>query len=100
MLPQVFQVATGMCGRVLTSAQLAQDLYPMMLLAPNGQVFSAGSTATIRPAFPADYCAVKSMSALLVETLGALPEELGQVSELLGDAGYFSEANARRVSTP
>ena len=45
-LPQVFQVATG-TWRNLTSAQLAQDLYPMMLLAPNGKVFNAGpSTAT------------------------------------------------------
>ena len=45
-LPQVFQVATG-TWRDLTSAQLAQDLYPMMLLAPNGKAFNAGpSTAT------------------------------------------------------
>ena len=29
----------------------------------------------------------------MVETLGALPEALGEVSELLTDAGYFSEAN-------
>jgi hypothetical protein len=29
----------------------------------------------------------------MVETLGALPEALGEVSELLADAGYFSEAN-------
>ena len=29
----------------------------------------------------------------MVERLGALPEELGEVSELLADAGYFSEAN-------
>jgi transposase len=29
----------------------------------------------------------------MVETLGALPEKLGEVSELLTDAGYFSEAN-------
>ncbi len=29
----------------------------------------------------------------MVETLGALPEELGEVSEVLADAGYFSEAN-------
>ena len=46
-LPQVFQVATG-TWRNLTSAQLAQDLYPLMLLAPNGQVFNAGPTATTR----------------------------------------------------
>lgn len=29
----------------------------------------------------------------MVETLGALPEALGEVGELLTDAGYFSEAN-------
>jgi hypothetical protein len=46
-LPQVFQVATG-TWRNLTNAQLAQDLYPMMLLAPNGRVFNAGPTATTR----------------------------------------------------
>ncbi len=46
-LPQVFQVATG-TWRSLTSAQLAQDLYPQMLLAPNGQVFNAGPTTTTR----------------------------------------------------
>ena len=46
-LPQVFQVATG-TWRDLTSAQLAQDLYPLMLLAPNGKFFNAGPTATTR----------------------------------------------------
>ena len=35
----------------------------------------------------------KQQIAPMVETLGALPEELGEVSELLADAGYFSEAN-------
>jgi hypothetical protein len=34
-LRQVFQVATG-TWRSLTSAQLAQELYPVMPLAPNG----------------------------------------------------------------
>jgi hypothetical protein len=46
-LPQVFQVATG-TWRNLTNAQLAQDLYPTMLLAPNGRVFNAGPTTTTR----------------------------------------------------
>jgi hypothetical protein len=46
-LPQVFQVATG-TWRNLTSAQLAQDLYPMMLVAPNGRVFNAGPPTTTR----------------------------------------------------
>ncbi|MDQ3562960.1 MAG: DUF1929 domain-containing protein, partial [Pseudomonadota bacterium] len=46
-LPQVFQVSTG-TWRDLTNAQLGQDLYPMMLLAPNGKVFNAGPTATTR----------------------------------------------------
>ena len=45
--PQVFQVATG-TWRNLTNAQLAQDLYPLMLLAPNGKVFNAGPTETTR----------------------------------------------------
>jgi hypothetical protein len=35
----------------------------------------------------------KQQIAPMVETLGALPEALGEVSELLTDAGYFSEAN-------
>ena len=46
-LPQVFQVATG-TWRSLTNAQLAQQPYAMMLLAPNGRVFDAGPTATTR----------------------------------------------------
>jgi transposase len=35
----------------------------------------------------------KQQIAPMVETLGALPKALGEVSELLTDAGYFSEAN-------
>ena len=35
----------------------------------------------------------KQQIAPMVETLGALPETLGKVSESLTDAGYFSEAN-------
>ena len=35
----------------------------------------------------------KQQIAPMVETLDALPEKLGEVSELLTDAGYFSEAN-------
>ena len=35
----------------------------------------------------------KQQIAPMVETLSALPEELGEVDELLADAGYFSEAN-------
>ncbi|MGH7752496.1 MAG: Kelch repeat-containing protein, partial [Gemmatimonadales bacterium] len=46
-LPQVFEVATK-TWRSLTGAQLAQDLYPQMLLAPNGRVFSPGPTQTTR----------------------------------------------------
>ena len=46
-LPQVFQVATG-TWRSLTNAQLLQQNYPMMLLAPNGRVFDAGPLATTR----------------------------------------------------
>ncbi|MBV8208060.1 MAG: carboxypeptidase regulatory-like domain-containing protein [Acidobacteria bacterium] len=40
-LPQVFQVSTG-TWRNLTSAQLLQALYPVMFVAPNGQVIYAG----------------------------------------------------------
>ena len=40
-LPQVFQVATG-TWRNLTSAQLMQALYPVMLVAPNVKVVYAG----------------------------------------------------------
>ena len=46
-LPQVFEVARG-TWRDLTNAQLAQDLYPMMLLAPNGKVFNAGPDINTR----------------------------------------------------
>jgi hypothetical protein len=46
-LPQVYQTATG-TWRSLTSAQLSQDLYPMMFLAPNGKVFLAAPTQTSR----------------------------------------------------
>jgi len=40
-LPQVYQVATN-TWRDLTTAQLQQPLYPVMLLAPNGNIFNAG----------------------------------------------------------
>jgi hypothetical protein len=46
-LPQVFEVATG-SWRSLTNARLNQDLYPQMLLAPNGRVFNPGPSATTR----------------------------------------------------
>ncbi len=46
-LPQVFQVGSG-TWRNLTSAQLMQALYPVMLLAPNGQVFYAGPDTNTR----------------------------------------------------
>jgi hypothetical protein len=46
-LPQVYQAATG-TWRSLTSAQLSQDLYPMMFLAPNGKVVYAGPTQNTR----------------------------------------------------
>jgi len=35
----------------------------------------------------------KQQIAPMVDTLGSLPEALGEVSEILADAGYFSEAN-------
>jgi len=40
-LPQVYQVATN-TWRNLSNAQLQQPLYPVMLLAPNGQIFNSG----------------------------------------------------------
>ena len=46
-LPQVYEAATGVL-RSLTSAQLAQDLYPRMLLAPNGKVFNPAPSPTTR----------------------------------------------------
>jgi hypothetical protein len=44
-VPQVFQLSTQ-TWRSLTA--LGQDLYPMMLLAPNGKVFNAGPTTQTR----------------------------------------------------
>jgi hypothetical protein len=46
-LPQIWHPATNSWIN-LTSAQLAQPLYPMMFLAPNGQVFNAGPDQTSR----------------------------------------------------
>ena len=46
-LPQVWHPAINSWLN-LTSAQLAQPLYPMMFLAPNGQVFNAGPNRTSR----------------------------------------------------
>src|SRR4029450_183455 len=46
-LPQVYQRGTG-TWRSLTSAQLSQDLYPMMFLAPNGNVVNVAPTQTTR----------------------------------------------------
>jgi hypothetical protein len=47
VLPQVFQFSTN-AWRNLTTAQLAQPLYPNMLVAPNGKVFSAGPSRQSR----------------------------------------------------
>ncbi|HEY3065602.1 MAG TPA: galactose oxidase-like domain-containing protein, partial [Methylomirabilota bacterium] len=46
-LPQVYQLATN-SWRFLTNAQLVLDLYPMMFLAANGQVFMAGPSVNTR----------------------------------------------------
>jgi hypothetical protein len=46
-LPQVWHPATNSWLN-LTSAQLFQPLYPMMFVAPNGQVFNAGPDQTSR----------------------------------------------------
>ncbi|HEY4046211.1 MAG TPA: galactose oxidase-like domain-containing protein [Acidobacteriaceae bacterium] len=46
-LPQIWHPATNSWLN-LTSAQLVQPLYPMMFLAPNGQVFNAGPNQASR----------------------------------------------------
>ena len=46
-VPQVFQVGTG-TWRTLVTAELQQDLFPQMVLAPNGKVFNSGPTGTTR----------------------------------------------------
>ena len=46
-LPQVYQVGSG-TWRNLNLAQLGMDLYPQMLLAPNGKVFNPGPTQDTR----------------------------------------------------
>jgi hypothetical protein len=38
----------------------------------------------------------KQQLSNMLDALGALPEELGSVTQLLADAGYFSEANVRQ----
>ena len=59
------------------NAQAAVDTDTMLVIA-TGLTQAANDKQQITP---------------MVETLGALPEELGEVSELLTDAGYYSEAN-------
>ena len=44
-VPQVFQVGSGTWRNL---AELGQDLYPQMLLAPNGKVFNSGPTRDTR----------------------------------------------------
>lgn len=46
-LPQVYEAATNR-WRSLTGAQLNQELYPMMFLAPNGKVINVAPTDTTR----------------------------------------------------
>ena len=59
------------------NAQAAVDTDTMLVLAP-------GLTQA-----PND----KQQLVPMLDTLGALPEDLGSVTELLADAGYYSEAN-------
>jgi hypothetical protein len=47
LLPQVYQAATN-TWRDLTGAQIAQALYPMMFVAPNGKVIEAGPSTQTR----------------------------------------------------
>ena len=47
-LPQVLQLSGTPTWRNLTNAQLGLELYPPMLLAPNGKVFNPGPSATTR----------------------------------------------------
>ena len=44
-VPQVFQVESGTWRNL---AELGQDLYPQMFLAPNGKVFNPGPSGTTR----------------------------------------------------
>ena len=46
-VPQVFQLGTA-SGQWRNLTQLGQELYPMMLLAPNGRVFNPAPTPTTR----------------------------------------------------
>jgi hypothetical protein len=46
-LPQVYQFATN-TWRSLTTAQLAQPLYPNMLVAPNGKIFNSNPSRQTR----------------------------------------------------
>jgi Domain of unknown function (DUF1929)/Carboxypeptidase regulatory-like domain len=46
-LPQVYQFSTN-TWRSLTTAQLAQPLYPNMLVAPNGKIFNSNPSAQTR----------------------------------------------------
>lgn len=59
------------------NAQAAVDTDTMLVLAP-GLTQAANDKQQLVP---------------MLEALGELPEELGSVTELLADAGYFSEAN-------
>jgi len=59
------------------NAQAAVDTDTMLVLAP-GLTQAANDKRQLTP---------------MLEALGGLPEELGTVTELLADAGYFSEAN-------
>jgi hypothetical protein len=47
LLPQVYQTATN-SWRNLTGAQIAQALYPMMFVAPNGKVIEVGPSTQTR----------------------------------------------------
>ena len=62
-LPQVFQFATK-TWRNLTTAQLAQPLYPNMLVAPNGKVFNAGPSRQTRYLNPAGTGAWSNVAVL------------------------------------
>lgn len=46
-LPQVYQPATN-SWRDLTSAQLSQEMYPMMFVAPDGRLIDVGPSTTTR----------------------------------------------------
>jgi hypothetical protein len=88
-LPQVFQFATK-TWRNLTTAQLAQPLYPNMLVAPNGKVFNAGPSRQSRYLNPAG---TGSWSNVAVTNFGAVRDYGPAVMYAPGKVAIIGGAN-------